>query len=80
MGIAETEKGIFAAILEGNIDFDSDPWPTISNSAKDLVRRMLTQDPKQRITSAQVLGMLMIAPYRGVTYRKFPSSLSQCCL
>ncbi|XP_021906163.1 calcium-dependent protein kinase 33 [Carica papaya] len=52
---AETEKGIFAAILEGNIDFDSDPWPTISNSAKDLVRRMLTQDPKQRITSAQVL-------------------------
>ncbi|KAK6932309.1 EF-hand domain [Dillenia turbinata] len=52
---AETEKGIFDAILEGYIDFESDPWPSISSSAKDLVRRMLTQDPKKRITAAQVL-------------------------
>ncbi|KAH9651811.1 calcium-dependent protein kinase 9 [Citrus sinensis] len=51
----ETEKGIFDAILQGDIDFESAPWPTISSSAKDLVRRMLTQDPKKRITSAQVL-------------------------
>uniref|UniRef100_A0A5B7AAA8 non-specific serine/threonine protein kinase n=1 Tax=Davidia involucrata TaxID=16924 RepID=A0A5B7AAA8_DAVIN len=52
---AETEKGIFDAILQGDIDFESQPWPSISNSAKDLVRKMLTQDPKKRITSAQVL-------------------------
>ncbi|KAK7245856.1 hypothetical protein RIF29_40708 [Crotalaria pallida] len=52
---AETEKGIFDAILEGEIDFESQPWPSISNSAKDLVRKMLTQDPKKRITSAEVL-------------------------
>ncbi|KAF7149625.1 hypothetical protein RHSIM_Rhsim02G0107000 [Rhododendron simsii] len=56
---AETEKGIFDAILQGEIDFDSEPWPTISNSAKDLVRKMLTQDPKERITSSQVLGTLL---------------------
>lgn len=54
---AETEKGIFDAILEGEIDFESDPWPKISRSAKDLVRKMLTQDPRKRITSAQVLGI-----------------------
>ncbi|KAD7117958.1 hypothetical protein R6Q59_005022 [Mikania micrantha] len=52
---AETEKGIFDAILEGEIDFESDPWPSISKGAKDLVRKMLTQDPRKRITSAQVL-------------------------
>ncbi|XP_076881579.1 calcium-dependent protein kinase 2-like [Bidens hawaiensis] len=52
---AETEKGIFDAILEGEIDFESDPWPSISRSAKDLVRKMLTQDPKKRYTSTQVL-------------------------
>ncbi|KAK9268977.1 hypothetical protein L1049_000744 [Liquidambar formosana] len=52
---AETEKGIFDAILQGEIDFESQPWPSISSSAKDLVRKMLTQDPKKRITSAQVL-------------------------
>nr|P28582.2 RecName: Full=Calcium-dependent protein kinase; Short=CDPK [Daucus carota]CAA39936.1 calcium- dependent protein kinase [Daucus carota] len=52
---AENEKGIFDAILEGVIDFESEPWPSVSNSAKDLVRKMLTQDPRRRITSAQVL-------------------------
>ncbi|KZV22397.1 calcium-dependent protein kinase [Dorcoceras hygrometricum] len=52
---AETEKGIFDSILRGHIDFDSEPWPSISPSAKDLVRRMLTQDPKKRITAAEVL-------------------------
>ncbi|XP_027940744.1 calcium-dependent protein kinase 2-like [Vigna unguiculata] len=52
---AETEKGIFDSILKGHIDFESNPWPNISSSAKDLVRKMLTKDPKKRITSAQVL-------------------------
>jgi calcium-dependent protein kinase len=52
---AETEKGIFDAILEGHIDFESQPWPSISSSAKDLVRRMLTADPKRRISAADVL-------------------------
>lgn len=52
---AETERGIFDAILEGNIDFDSDPWPSISESAKDLVRKMLSKDPKKRITAQEVL-------------------------
>lgn len=52
---AETERGIFDAILQGDIDFESKPWPSISSSAKDLVRKMLTQDPKKRITSSEVL-------------------------
>ncbi|KAJ6416285.1 hypothetical protein OIU84_002183 [Salix udensis] len=33
---AENEKGIFDAILQGEIDFESDPWPSITYSAKDL--------------------------------------------
>ncbi|CAJ2633971.1 unnamed protein product [Trifolium pratense] len=52
---AETEKEIFDVILQGHIDFESHPWPIISNSAKDLIRTMLTQDPKKRITASQVL-------------------------
>ncbi|XP_050213203.1 calcium-dependent protein kinase 19-like [Mercurialis annua] len=52
---AETESGIFNAILQGHIDFESQPWPSISDSAKDLIRRMLTQDTKKRITPAQAL-------------------------
>ncbi|EYU35947.1 hypothetical protein ABFS82_14G222300 [Erythranthe guttata] len=53
---AESETGIFNAILRGHIDFSSDPWPSISSGAKDLVRKMLNSDPKQRLTASQVLS------------------------
>ncbi|KAH9620078.1 hypothetical protein KSS87_005316 [Heliosperma pusillum] len=52
---ADSEKGIFDAILQGHIDFESKPWQSISTGAKDLVRKMLTADPNKRITAAQVL-------------------------
>ncbi|XP_057756923.1 calcium-dependent protein kinase 17-like [Arachis stenosperma] len=53
---AESEHGIFNAILRGHVDFSSDPWPSISPSAKDLVRKMLNSDPKQRLTAYEVLN------------------------
>ncbi|CAN6245488.1 unnamed protein product [Urochloa humidicola] len=52
---AETQQGIFDAVLKGSIDFDSEPWPTISDSAKDLIRRMLRSPPAERLTAHQVL-------------------------
>uniref|UniRef100_A0A5B6YK86 non-specific serine/threonine protein kinase n=1 Tax=Davidia involucrata TaxID=16924 RepID=A0A5B6YK86_DAVIN len=52
---AETEQGIFEQVLHGDLDFSSDPWPSISDSAKDLVRRMLVRDPKKRLTAHEVL-------------------------
>nr|CAB3485410.1 unnamed protein product [Digitaria exilis] len=53
---AETEKGIFDAILVSQLDLSSTPWPSISESAKDLIRKMLHRDPQKRITAAQALG------------------------
>ncbi|CAI0426993.1 unnamed protein product [Linum tenue] len=52
---SETQQGIFDAVLKGHIDFDSDPWPLISESAKDLIRRMLSSHPKERLTAHEVL-------------------------
>ncbi|CDP17874.1 unnamed protein product [Coffea canephora] len=52
---AETDNGIFKQILKGKIDFVSDPWPQISDSAKDLIQRMLCRDPRKRITAHEVL-------------------------
>ncbi|XP_008803232.2 calcium-dependent protein kinase 10 [Phoenix dactylifera] len=52
---AETEQGIFEEVLHGKLDFHSEPWPSISESAKDLVRRMLIRDPKKRLTAHEVL-------------------------
>ncbi|XP_006655639.3 calcium-dependent protein kinase 15 [Oryza brachyantha] len=53
---AENEDGIFDAVLQGHIDFLSEPWPSISSAAKDLVKRMLRQDPKERLTAAEILN------------------------
>ncbi|KAK4340530.1 hypothetical protein RND71_041992 [Anisodus tanguticus] len=52
---AETQQGIFDAVLKGHIDFDSDPWPLISESAKDLIRKMLCMRPSDRLTAHEVL-------------------------
>ncbi|EPS71343.1 calcium dependent protein kinase 12 [Genlisea aurea] len=52
---AETEMGIFRQILQGKLDFDSEPWPGISDFAKDLIRKMLDRNPKTRLTAHEVL-------------------------
>ncbi|CAJ1971650.1 unnamed protein product [Sphenostylis stenocarpa] len=52
---AETQQGIFDAVLKGHIDFDSEPWPLISDSGKDLIRKMLCSQPSERLTAHQVL-------------------------
>lgn len=54
---ADNERAIFDSVLRGNVDFETKPWPSISDSAKDLVRKMLTMDPNKRITAAQALGL-----------------------
>ncbi|GFQ06940.1 calcium-dependent protein kinase 2 [Phtheirospermum japonicum] len=51
----ESDDEIFQGVLHGDIDFSSDPWPNVSESAKDLVKRMLERNPKRRITAHQVL-------------------------
>ncbi|GAA0146793.1 non-receptor serine/threonine protein kinase [Lithospermum erythrorhizon] len=52
---AETEMGIFRQILRGKLDFESEPWPGISDSAKDLIRKMLDRNPNTRLTAHEVL-------------------------
>ncbi|CAN1306761.1 Calcium-dependent protein kinase 2 [Linum perenne] len=52
---AETEDEIFQEVLHGNPDFSSDPWPHVSESAKELVKKMLVREPKKRISTHEVL-------------------------
>ncbi|GLJ26420.1 hypothetical protein SUGI_0509490 [Cryptomeria japonica] len=51
----ETETGVAHAIIRGDPDFKRDPWPQISENAKNLVRQMLEPDPNSRLTAQQVL-------------------------
>lgn len=57
---SETQQGIFDAVLKGQIDFESDPWPLISNSGKDLIRKMLCSRPADRLTAHEVLCMFVL--------------------
>ncbi|PKU67785.1 calcium-dependent protein kinase 20-like [Dendrobium catenatum] len=52
---AETEQGVAQAIIRSTVDFKRDPWPKISDSAKDLVKKMLDPDPRHRLTALEVL-------------------------
>lgn len=53
---AETVQGIFEEITKGEpASFAADPWPSISEGAKDLIRKMLSLNPEQRITASEAL-------------------------
>jgi len=54
----ESEIGIFRKILQGKLEFEINPWPSISESAKDLIKKMLESNPKKRLTAHQVLCKL----------------------
>jgi calcium-dependent protein kinase len=54
--IAGSDEKIAQSILRGVINLQKDPWPKVSQSAKDLVTRMLDPDPCTRLTAKQVLG------------------------
>ncbi|KAG1347633.1 calcium-dependent protein kinase 20 [Cocos nucifera] len=52
---AETEQGVAQAIIRSVVDFKREPWPKVSDNAKDLVKWMLDPDPKRRLTAQGVL-------------------------
>ncbi|KAK6255322.1 hypothetical protein SCA6_016627 [Theobroma cacao] len=58
---ADTEEGIAHAIIKGDIDFEKDPWPKVSEEAKDLVRSMLDPNPYSRMTVQEVFGIRKVA-------------------
>ncbi|KAJ3672300.1 hypothetical protein LUZ60_007021 [Juncus effusus] len=52
---ADSQTMIFESVLRGQLDFSTEPWPEISASAKDLIRKMLVRNPSERLTAKQVL-------------------------
>ncbi|KAL0771047.1 hypothetical protein Bca101_036198 [Brassica carinata] len=56
-------------IRRGSLDLESKPWPCVSENAKDLVKKMLTKDPNNRISASNVLEHSWIkiqAPYKPI--------------
>jgi calcium-dependent protein kinase len=47
----ETYDKIAEKILEGQYTLESEPWPHISEDAKDLIRQLMEHDPEKRLTA-----------------------------
>ncbi|QHO19215.1 CDPK-related kinase [Arachis hypogaea] len=63
---ARTESGIFRAVLKADPSFEEPPWPSLSDEAKDFVKRLLNKDPRKRMTAAQALCHPWIKNYKDV--------------
>lgn len=50
-----TDSELAKAIVTGELDFSAPCWNEVSDSAKDLITRMLEKDPEARITSEEIL-------------------------
>ena len=69
---------------QGNIDFKTAPWPSISAAAKDCVKKLLTMDPKLRPTAQQILEVHRavapsVSPLQAPSWDK-PDSLRMSCV
>ncbi|KAK6484602.1 MAP kinase-interacting serine/threonine-protein kinase 1 isoform X1 [Huso huso] len=49
------QSNLFESIQEGKYEFPEKDWAHISDSAKDLISKLLLRDAKQRLSAAQVL-------------------------
>ncbi|RZC75799.1 hypothetical protein C5167_002772 [Papaver somniferum] len=67
---AKDAKSLEAQIKYGFVDRITNPWPRVSDSAKNLVRNMLEVDASKRFTAEQVLNH----PWLLVNAKKNPTS------
>ena len=52
---ADNNAELFEQIMNGDFSFHPSTWEGVSEQAKDLVRKCLTVDPKERITARDAL-------------------------
>ena len=51
----DDQRELFAMIKAGTYVFDPAEWSVISDSAKDLIKKILVTDPSKRLTAAGIL-------------------------
>ncbi|KAK5849785.1 hypothetical protein PBY51_014091 [Eleginops maclovinus] len=51
----DSRTRLYRSIVRGKYSFHGDPWPSVSNLAKDFIHRLLPLDPAARLTADQAL-------------------------
>lgn len=57
---------LLLSVLQGNYSFPSPYWDSVSDPAKDLIRKMLIVNPEERITASQALRHEWISKGDGI--------------
>ncbi|CAI7791469.1 unnamed protein product [Closterium sp. NIES-53] len=64
---AASNEGIFDAIRRKEVQFKSAKWRTVTEDAKELIRRILVKDPRKRISALELLALGIFQPSSAVT-------------
>lgn len=67
-------------VLRKKPDFQRKPWQTISDAAKDFVKKLLVKDPRARLTAAQALCMYPVVFLQSELFIMLFEPLSGICL
>ncbi|KAK5877994.1 hypothetical protein CesoFtcFv8_025448 [Champsocephalus esox] len=51
----DSRTRLYRSIVRGKYSFHGDPWPSVSNLAKDFIHRLLPLDPTSRLSADQAL-------------------------
>eukprot|EP00066_Takifugu_rubripes_P004704 XP_003968225.1 PREDICTED: serine/threonine-protein kinase H1-like [Takifugu rubripes] len=51
----DSRTRLYRSIMRGKYRFHGDPWPSVSNLAKDFIQRLLFLDPATRLTADQAV-------------------------
>ncbi|KRW98898.1 Protein kinase-like domain [Pseudocohnilembus persalinus] len=51
-----SEEEILKKVKSGKVRFDPEDWDRVSNDSKSLIKKMLTLDPKKRLSAQQALN------------------------
>ncbi|KAJ8010288.1 hypothetical protein DPEC_G00073480 [Dallia pectoralis] len=67
----DSRPRLYRAILRGRYSFHGEPWPSVSNQAKDFIERLLVVDPSSRLTATHALHhpwlVTMVASFSSMT-------------
>ncbi|XP_046880143.1 serine/threonine-protein kinase H1-like [Hypomesus transpacificus] len=74
----ESRPRFYRAIVTGRYSFQGEPWPSVSNLAKDFIECLLASDPSSRMTAAQALShRWVVTMAAGSSVKNLQRSISQ---